>query len=114
MCGEMDVKPSDVAVESGAQTGCLLDHVFLYITSKSYPDGCTREKKRTIRRKAERFVIRDGQFFYIKNMGRKVLKSILGDDVGFNHHHCILIIMFDMHSHLKKFALADAHFGIVW
>ena len=84
MSGEMDVKLNNVAVESGAQAGCLLDDVYLYITTKSYPDGCSREKKRTIRRKAERFVIRDGQFFYIMNKGRKVLKSILGNDVGCN------------------------------
>ena len=43
----------------------LLKEIYLYLTEGRYPDGCTRERKRTIRRKAEKSITRDGQLFYI-------------------------------------------------
>ena len=47
-----------------------------YLIETSYPEGCTSNKKRIIRRKAATLVLRDGEVFYKKNSaGEKVLNS---------------------------------------
>ena len=64
----------DAGVEGEIQTGDFIVDVYLYLAKKIYPDGCKRQRKRTIRRKAEKFVVREGQLFYINNKGDKVVK----------------------------------------
>ena len=50
-----------------------------YLIERSYPEGCTSNKKRIVRRKAATLVLRDGDVFYKKSKkysaGEKVLNS---------------------------------------
>ena len=50
----------------------LVEHAFLYLTDKTYPPGCTKNEKRSIRRKAEKLVIVSGELFYKKKDGNEV------------------------------------------
>ena len=58
----------------------LLEKAYTYITSKTYPDGASSNEKRTIRRKAAKFVVRNGELLYRKckrmKDGEKVAKAI--------------------------------------
>ena len=42
------------------------------ITKSEYPSDSTRNEKRSIRRKAEKLLVRDGEIFYRKRGGREV------------------------------------------
>ena len=42
----------------------LVEEVYLYMTKKTYPDGCLLNRKRQIRKKAEKFEIVDGELYY--------------------------------------------------
>ena len=54
----------------------LVDEAYRYITTKTYPPGCTANKKRTIRKKSQKFEVRDGEIFYKdfrkNSVGKKV------------------------------------------
>ncbi len=52
--------------EEARETGDLVQDVFMYLTEHRYPPCCTEPRKRTIRRKAAKFAIRDGEFFFKK------------------------------------------------
>ena len=58
----------------------FLEKAYTYITSKTYPDGASSNEKRTIRRKAAKFVVRNGELLYRKckrmKDGEKVAKAI--------------------------------------
>ena len=60
-------------------SGDLLEKAYTYITSKTYPDGASSNEKRTIRRKAAKFVVRNGELLYRKcrkmKDGEKVAKA---------------------------------------
>lgn len=59
----------DASSSSGASETEVVDLVeaaYQYITDTSYPDGCSKEQKRTIRRKATKFVVRNGVMFFKK------------------------------------------------
>lgn len=46
----------------------LLAGVVDYLTTGEYPSGCSENQKRSIRRKAEKFEVTDGELFYIKKV----------------------------------------------
>ena len=50
----------------------LVEHAFLYLTDKTYPPECTKNEKRSIRRKADKLVIVSGELFYKKKDGKEV------------------------------------------
>ena len=52
----------------------LVEHAFYYITEKSYPPECTKNDKRSIRRKAEKLNVVKGELFYKKKDGNEVIK----------------------------------------
>ena len=52
----------------------LVEHAFYYITEKSYPPECTKNDKRSIRRKAEKLNVVNGELFYKKKDGNEVIK----------------------------------------
>ena len=44
----------------------LIDNIFIFVTENRYPEGATVGQKRTIRRKAAKFEVREGELFYKK------------------------------------------------
>ena len=54
----------------------LVEHAFYYITEKKYPPECTKNDKRSIRRKAEKLNVVNGELFYKKKDGNEVIKCI--------------------------------------
>ena len=50
----------------------LVEKAYLYLTDGSYPEGATKNDKRSIRRKAGRLNIRDGELYYKKRGGVEV------------------------------------------
>ena len=55
----------------------LVEKAYLYLTDGSYPEGATKNDKRSICRKAGRLNIRDGELYYKKRGGllHKVCRS---------------------------------------
>ena len=41
----------------------LLEQAYIFRTTGKYPEGCTTNKKRSIRRKAEKLVLRNGGLY---------------------------------------------------
>ena len=65
------VKPTDLScMEKDA------DLAHQYITTNTYPPGCSDNRKRTIRKKSKKFTIEKGELFYKEcrkdQQGRKV------------------------------------------
>ena len=50
----------------------LVESAYIYLTKREYPLGCTKNEKRSIRRKAERLHVQDGILHYKKKNGSKV------------------------------------------
>ena len=50
----------------------LVENAFLYVTTKKCPADCMKNKKRCIRRRAERLVKKQGVIFYRKKDGNEV------------------------------------------
>ena len=44
----------------------LVQAAYVYITEKTYPDGCTKSQKRAIRKKSNMFIVRHGILYYKK------------------------------------------------
>ena len=68
-------------IEEAEETVDLVQDVYTYLTEHHYPPHCKEAGKRAIWRKAKRFVICDGELFFLKQKknarnGKKVLKSI--------------------------------------
>ena len=56
-----------------AEDDYLLEAALRYIRDGSYPSTCTAALKRSIRRKADKFTLRDGEvYFFLKEEGRGV------------------------------------------
>ena len=55
-----------------AEENDLVEDVYIYLTEGKYPVDCAANRKRVIRRKAEKFRVRNGELFYIKKKSRKV------------------------------------------
>ena len=49
---------------SGDAETDLVDQAYRYITTQTYPPGCSANKKRTIRKKSQKFEVRDGEIYY--------------------------------------------------
>jgi len=72
----MDDEEKECSQESSLEKKLLEDAV-LYIREKKYREDCvTKNEKRCIRRKAQRFVIDDGELFYTKKDKTKVATSM--------------------------------------
>ena len=50
----------------------LIGDAVLYLQKQQYPDGCTKNEKRSIRRKALRFTLSNGELLYTKKDKTKV------------------------------------------
>ena len=56
----------------------LVDDVYAYVTQNSYPIGCSGTRKRPIRKRAERFSVKEGHLYYTsKKGGKQVEKRVL-------------------------------------
>ena len=64
---------SNECSQESSQEWRLLDDAVLYIRENKYREGCTKNEKRCIRRKAQRFSIEDGELLYTKKDKTKVL-----------------------------------------
>ena len=68
--------------QSGEQEDDLIDKACAYLLESRYPEGCSSNAKRIIRRKAATLVVRGGEVFYKKarkdSAGKKVLFIIAG------------------------------------
>ena len=53
-------------VEGSGSDEDIIEQVYVYKTNNQYPDGAHESKKRAIRKKAKRFVMKDGEFYYIQ------------------------------------------------
>ena len=58
--------------DGSEQGGDLIDEVYEYMTQRRYPLGCTEGRKRSIRRKATKFVLKDGELYFKKKQKGKV------------------------------------------
>ena len=67
--------------------------VFDYVQSQKYPEDCEENKKRAIRRKAQKFSVRNGVLFYTYNghnqewicevnKQRQIIEAAHGDKLG--------------------------------
>ena len=54
----------------------LVERAYLYLTKGTYPEGVTKNEKRSIRRKAERLKEENGELYYKKRGGEEVSKLI--------------------------------------
>ena len=48
--------------------GDLIEKAYVYLTEKRYPDDCEKNEKRIIRKKAQKFVVQDGELQYKKSV----------------------------------------------
>ena len=48
----------------------IVEHVYNYLTMHAYPVEWNENKKRTIRKKAKKFFVSDGELFYIQNKSK--------------------------------------------
>ena len=63
-----------------------------YLIERGYPEGCTSNKKRIIRRKAATLVLRDGEVFYKKFCWRKGSELLLPNHIYI--HYCNIIYIY--------------------
>ena len=55
----------------------LLMNACRYLRYKTYPPDCSKNEKRSIRRKSERLLLQDGDILYRKRNGQEV-QSVIG------------------------------------
>ena len=53
----------------------LVQEAYVYLTEHRYPPGCISSRKRSIRKKAGKFVVREGEMFFKKKRKGKVRSS---------------------------------------
>ena len=63
-------KMDEDAREQGQTEIDLVQQAYVYVTDKTYPEGCSENLKRVIRRKAKKFAVRDGELYYYKKKGK--------------------------------------------
>ena len=66
---------SGQSVSDGGEVGeggDLVQEAYIYLTEHRYPSGCVDSRKRSIRKKAGKFVVRDGELFFKKKGKGKV------------------------------------------
>ena len=65
----------------------LVDYVYAYVTQNSYPIGCSATRKRQIRKRAERFSVKEGHLYYtLKKGGKQVETRVL------SAKHCLIVL----------------------
>ena len=74
----------------------LLEEAFAYRTEGKYPEGASDNKKRVIRKKANKFEVKDGELFYKQNY-KKVRHS----------YHCCLYTVATCRSIIIAFTVYD-------
>ena len=57
------------------ENDCLMEDAILYLQRNRYRDGCSKNEKRIIRRKATRFTLNNGELIYTKKDKMKVCFS---------------------------------------
>ena len=45
----------------------LYNQVFYYLRDNQYPEGCTKDQKRNLRKKAQKFILDDGALCFVAN-----------------------------------------------
>ena len=60
--------------------GDLVQEAYIYLTQHRYPQDCAYARKRSIRKKAGKFVVHDGELFFKKKRKGKVWKKLLSFD----------------------------------
>ena len=61
----------------------LVEHVYQYLVQNHYPDGCDKNHKWIIKKKAKKFLVKDGVLHYNVEKNGKVRYVILGPHVAF-------------------------------
>ena len=57
----------------GSDQECdLVEQAYQYVTTRVYPEGCSDTRKRTIRKKAKKFEVKEGELFYKQKCREKV------------------------------------------
>lgn len=89
----METGQAEVETERQENDVVLVEKAYLYLTDGSYPEGATKNDKRSIRRKAGRLNIRDGELYYKKRGGVKVstCETVLLRLVYFYHTQFVLV-----------------------
>jgi hypothetical protein len=59
----------------------LVEEAVTYITEHKYPDNCSNTRKRQIRKKAEKFVIKDNELFYLAGKDKSVNYSSISKNI---------------------------------
>ena len=54
-----------------------IEQVYVYKTKNQYPDGAHESKKRAIRKKAKRFVVMDGELYYIQGKTKHKVSNLI-------------------------------------
>ena len=55
----------------------LMEDAILYVQKQRYREGLSKNEKRTIRRKATRFTLRNGELLYTKKDKMKVARCFI-------------------------------------
>ena len=51
----------------------LIEETILYISAKKYPNGCSDSRKRQIRKKSEKFALKNEELYYVPGKNKVVL-----------------------------------------
>ena len=63
--------------ENSTEENDLIDDVHQYLTSSKYPDQCSENRKRSIRRKSKKFEVKDGVLHFRKKCRNKVIHTYI-------------------------------------
>ena len=72
--GENAEEDREFGVAQGELT--LVEKAYIYFTENRYLADCSKNDKRSIRRKAERLVERNGELFYINRGGGELMSCV--------------------------------------
>ena len=79
MAGDVEETSSDDVIE----------HVYNYKTKSEYPLGASESKKRAIRKKATKFVVKDGELYYIQGQTKHKVSTTLNGFINTVLNECI-------------------------
>ena len=69
--GEMESPESEKEDMNGPDLD-LVEEAVLYLTDKTYPENCSNSRKRQIRKKSEKFELKEGELYYNPGKGKPV------------------------------------------
>ena len=61
--------------DSDSDEDALVDNVYAYLVQKRYPKGCSGTRKRQIRKRTERFSVKEGNLYYRFKKGEKQVQT---------------------------------------